>query len=97
MKKIEIDKVYHLLVCLGIAFVVATMAANAFFGLAPGNGVLRFCLAYFTGLLAAMAAGVFKEFKDSRAAGNHFCWRDLGADLAGALVGSAGAAFTFLL
>lgn len=39
------------------------------------------------GLGFTMALGTMKEFRDSRNPRNHFCFKDLTADLAGALLG----------
>ena len=45
------------------------------------------CIAWWLGLATAMAIGFWKESRDSRQEGNHFCWWDLLADAIGAVVG----------
>lgn len=52
----------------------------------------------FAGFVFAMGLGFGKEFGDSRAIGNHWDWKDVGADLGGAVLGTSGAIlFRFLL
>ena len=38
--------------------------------------------------ILAIIAAVGKEIYDSKQKGNHFCWKDIVADLAGIIIGS---------
>ena len=38
--------------------------------------------------ILAIIAAVGKEIYDSKQEGNHFCWKDIVADLAGIIIGS---------
>ncbi|MBQ3729720.1 MAG: hypothetical protein IJS84_00080 [Spirochaetales bacterium] len=52
----------------------------------------------FAGFMTAMGLGFGKEFGDDRAPGNRWDWKDIGADLIGAVLGTAFALlFRFLL
>lgn len=42
----------------------------------------------FAGFMTAMGLGFGKEFGDDRAPGNKWDWKDVGADLAGAVLGA---------
>lgn len=39
--------------------------------------------------IVAMVVAVAKEVSDERTEGNHFCWKDIVADVAGIVVGTA--------
>lgn len=39
--------------------------------------------------LVAVVVAVAKEVSDARTEGNHFCWKDIVADVAGIVLGSA--------
>ncbi len=95
--KIATDKWQHFLVCLIIALLASCLIANAVYSFAPNNPGLRTATSYGAALFVAMAIGVWKECRDRKQAGNHFCFRDLAADAAGALVGSIGAFVSYLL
>ena len=43
----------------------------------------------FAGFMTAMGLGFGKEFGDDRAPGNKWDWKDVGADLAGAVLGTS--------
>lgn len=70
---------YHAVVCLAIAAVVAMVLAHT----CVGNGVTP----VLGGLSAGVAAGLGKEYGDSKAEGNHWCWTDVLADVLGSMVG----------
>lgn len=74
------DKLQHAFVCFCLAAVVGGLVAN-----------IQALSAWWVAAIAftvAVAAGVFKEVRDARTAGNHFCPWDLWADVLGALIGS---------
>lgn len=73
------DKLQHFLVCAVIAAVMAAVM------MVTGATVVQTAIA---SVGAAMAAGLGKEYGDKNATGNHWCWLDLAADLAGAVVGA---------
>jgi putative lipoprotein len=83
--KIPTDKLYHFGVCALIAF----FGAAAFRLLLPASVPDA-----IGGAALALAVGVGKEYGDSKAPGNHWCWWDLLADLLGA---ACGAALTFAI
>lgn len=74
----EKDKTLHLLVCAAASATASIFVANA------GSGALGACLA---GFFAGSALGLGKEYGDSRCDNNHFGFKDLLADLAGAAIG----------
>lgn len=74
------DKKLHAFVCFVIAAVVGALTAHI-----PGvSDWGAACIAF----AVAMVFGTWKEIRDARAAGNHFCLWDLLADFAGAWLGS---------
>lgn len=87
--KIGIDKKYHWGVCLLISFLVSSICANLFHP--------YWWVAVLAGFLTAVAIGVWKEVKDSKQPGNHFCWHDLIADACGALSGCLAGLFSLLI
>lgn len=96
--KIAPDKKIHFFACLVIAYIAASLAANILYPLWPaGRGWAHVAAAYAFGVIAALAVGIFKEARDSKQAGNHFCWLDLLADLCGALIGAFSGVFALLL
>ncbi len=74
------DKKLHVFVSFCIAGVLSAF-------LAP----IPFPTPWLAGLVAfvvAVAVGIWKEVRDAKQEGNHFCVWDLAADVAGALLGS---------
>lgn len=94
--KIEKDKLMHFLVCLAVAFFFSCLGTNVVYRLAPEALGLRILMGAAAGFVAAMLLGIEKEVDDSRMAGNHFCWKDLLADILGAAVGSLGGFVSYL-
>jgi uncharacterized protein YfiM (DUF2279 family) len=45
-------------------------------------------VAWWVGLLFALAIGAFKEYLDSRDLDNSWCWDDIKADVIGAVAGT---------
>lgn len=87
--KIATDKKLHFIACLAVAFFAAAMSANILYPLWPaGRGWAHVAAAYAFGVIAALVVGIFKEARDSKQPGNHFCWLNLLADLCGALIGA---------
>lgn len=82
------DKYLHFGVCATIA--VAVMVLCLLVGIGARIGAL-------IAVAAAMSVAVAKEVYDSVQTANHFCWRDLGADLAGAIAGVAIVALVIML
>lgn len=74
------DKKIHAIMAMSIAALVGVLIAPAF----PSVW-----LAGAVAFAVAMAAGIWKELRDARQKGNHFCVWDLLADAVGAFVGSA--------
>lgn len=97
MKKVPTDKVLHFIVSLILAILASTFIANAIYNLMPDNPGARTATAYGAALFVTLAIGVWKESRDRRQAGNHFCWKDLAADAVGALLGSLGAFVSYLI
>lgn len=78
--KTGFDKLLHLFMGFVIAAAVGAVSAHIF----PSQEWLT----YFIALTVAVAAGVVKEIRDSRRAGNHFCVWDLLATVAGGCAGA---------
>ena len=97
MKKVPTDKVLHFIVSLILAILASTVIANAIYNLMPNNPGACTATAYGAALFVTLAIGVWKEARDRKQADNHFCWTDLAADLAGAVIGSAGAFVSYLI
>lgn len=97
MKKVPTDKVLHFIVSLILAILASTFIANAIYNIMPDNPGARTATAYGAVLFVTLAIGVLKEAHDRKQAGNHFCWKDLAADTAGAVIGGAGAFVSYLL
>lgn len=97
MIKVTTDKMLHFLVSVALAIIVSTVAANAIYTWMPDNPGIRTATAYGAALFATLAIGVWKECRDKKKEGNHFCWKDLSADAVGAVVGSAGAFVSYLI
>lgn len=95
--KIATDKMLHFIVSLLLAIVASTLLANVIYKIMPDNPGARTATAYGAALFATMAIGIAKEMKDRRQTGNHFCWKDIAADAAGAALGSLGAFVSYLL
>lgn len=74
------DKKLHALVCFIIAAVVGALAAH----IPPHSERLTVAVAF----AVAVAVGLWKEARDRKQKGNHFCWWDLIADVIGASLGS---------
>lgn len=72
------DKWLHFIVILAVGAVLSGLLSMAKF-LAPVA-----CAAIVFAVCAGL--GVYKEIRDGKAEGNHFCWWDLLCDAAGALV-----------
>ena len=97
MKRIPTDKVLHFIVSLILAILASTFIANAIYNLMPDNPGARTATAYGAALFVTLAIGVWKEARDRKHAGNHFCWYDLAADAIGAVLGSFGAFVSYLI
>lgn len=74
------DKILHAFICFVIAAIAGALAAHIPGITDWGTAGIAFAV--------AMAVGVWKEIRDARNSGNHFCPWDLLADTAGAVVGS---------
>ncbi len=72
------ESLLHMFVCFVVAMVVAAIYAHT-------SATVTICVV--SGFLVSMAAGLGKEFGDSRATGNAWCWNDMLWNLIGALSG----------
>ncbi len=72
------DKICHLFASFVIAMIVSAFYAHT-------SASVAICIV--SGFLVSMAAGLGKEFGDSRATGNAWCWNDMMWNLIGALLG----------
>lgn len=97
MKKVPTDKMLHFIVSFLLAIVASTIIANAIYNIMPDNPSARTATAYGAALFVTLAIGVWKESRDRKQAGNHFCWKDLAADAVGAGLGSLGAFVSYLI
>lgn len=97
MAKVPTDKMLHFIVSLLLAIVASTIIANAIYNIMPDNPGARTATAYGAALFATLAIGVWKESRDRKQAGNHFCWKDLAADAVGAVIGSLGAFVSYII
>ena len=75
-----LDKLLHIFVTFCIAALIGIFAAYI-----PPCKEWAAALVAFT---VAIAVGVWKEFRDRRQKGNHFCVWDIVADIVGAALGS---------
>lgn len=75
------DKRLHLVAGMAIAAIVSTITANI-----PPN---RWWVAAIAGIITAIGAGIWKEARDRKRQGNHFCLWDLLWTAAGGVLGSA--------
>lgn len=82
------DKLYHFGACAFIALLGAALAALF---------LPSYPFAFVGGTALAVATGAGKEYGDSKAPGNHWCWWDLLADAIGATCGAAIGACTIYL
>ncbi len=74
------DKKLHAFVCFCIAAIVGALAAH----IPPHKEWLAMLMAF----TVAVVVGLWKEIRDRKQKGNHFCWWDFIADIIGALLGS---------
>lgn len=95
--KIEKDKILHFLVCFMIALVFSVIVAHTMYCLTPEAPGLRTLLGAAAGFVVAMLIGIEKEWHDANQPGNHFCWKDILADVIGAIVGSMGGFVSYLI
>lgn len=86
--KFQQDHIKHFGVCLAVALSASSIEA--------GCGA-SFGLSFVAGIIAGGAIGVGKEYGDMCAPGNKWDWKDIAADIVGAVVGSAlGSLFSLL-
>ena len=71
------DKILHFAICTLCAFVIALLFSF----------VADLWVALLAAFVATLLLGVGKEYGDSKASGNHWCWYDLIADVTGAVIG----------
>ena len=95
--KISKDKVAHFIVSLVIALAVSSLFANVTYPLSPKNPWTRSWISFAAAMIVTLAIGIWKEIRDSKQPGNHFCLYDLLADFAGAAAGSMCGFLTYLL
>lgn len=74
------DKLLHIFVVFCIAVLFGALIAHI-----PPHKEWVAALVAFT---VALAVGIWKEFRDRRQKGNHFCVWDIVADIIGAVLGS---------
>lgn len=74
------DKLLHIFVVFIIAAIIGAITAHI-----PSHKEWVAVVVAFT---VALAVGVWKEFRDLRQKGNHFCVWDFVADIIGAALGS---------
>lgn len=75
------DKFLHALVCFCVAATVGSLLALMLPNKEWSAIIVAFCMAF--------VAGLWKEVRDSKRNGNHFCVWDLVADVTGAALGCA--------
>lgn len=95
--KIENDKILHFIVCFKIAFVFSVIGSYAMYCLTSEAPGLRTLMGATVGFVITMLIGIEKEWHDSNQPGNHFCWKDILADVAGAIVGCMGSFVSYLV
>ena len=72
------DKIFHLFASFVIAMIVSAFYAHT-------SAPTVICVV--SGFLVSISAGIGKEFGDSQATGNSWCWNDMLWNLIGALLG----------
>ena len=72
------DKIFHLFASFVIAMIVSAFYAHT-------SAPTVICVV--SGFLVSISAGIGKEFGDSQATGNSWCWNDMLWNLIGAVIG----------
>lgn len=77
--KLQKDKILHAVCCAACSFIITAILTLVSTTVWP---------ALLGGFLAGMCLGIGKEYGDHKAEGNQWCWKDILADLVGAVIGS---------
>lgn len=86
--KLNTDNIKHLVVCFICSFLISVIIAH--FAVSPLPAITA-------GFLGAMCLGAGKEYGDSKSEGNFWSWEDMLYNAIGAVIGSMGGFFVYII